>query len=115
VIASDVGACREMVEGRAGADREIGPSGFVTRVATPKETAAALVRLARDPKLRRRMGQAGQRRVAAYYQRRDMLASYRALYAAMGAGTPSADVEAAELPDIALGSIAQQQRGAGTL
>ena len=59
VIATDVGACREMIEGRGAADRAIGPSGFVTRVATPKETAAALVRLARDPKLRRRMGAGG--------------------------------------------------------
>jgi glycosyltransferase involved in cell wall biosynthesis len=109
VIASDVGACREMVEGREGADREIGPSGFVTRVASPKETAAALVRLARDPKLRRRMGEAGRRRVAAYYQRRDMLASYRALYAAMGAGQPA--IEAS----VELGSVEQQQTGAGTL
>ncbi|HEY6476146.1 MAG TPA: GT4 family glycosyltransferase PelF [Polyangia bacterium] len=86
VIASDVGACREMIEGRAADDRAIGPSGFVTRVAAPKETAAALVRLARDPRLRRRFGVAGFRRVAAYYQRRDMLAAYRALYASLGAG-----------------------------
>ena len=106
VIASDVGACREMIEGRGAADREIGPSGFVTRVATPKETAAALVRLARDPKLRRRMGAAGQRRVSAYYQRRDMLASYRALYAAMGAGDPAV----AEVS-----GVSQQQSGAGNL
>ncbi|HSY39836.1 MAG TPA: GT4 family glycosyltransferase PelF [Polyangia bacterium] len=110
VIASDVGACREMVEGRAAADREIGPSGFVTRVATPKETAAALVRLARDPKLRRRMGEAGRRRVAAYYQRRDMLASYRALYAAMGAGDPAIEVQTVDA-----NSAEQEQRGAGTL
>jgi polysaccharide biosynthesis protein PelF len=106
VIASDVGACREMIEGRDGADRKIGPSGFVTRVATPKETAAALVRLARDAKLRRQMGEAGQRRVAAYYQRRDMLASYRALYAALGAG---------DAPGVEVASDAQQQIGAGTL
>ncbi len=110
VIATDVGACREMVEGRAAADRELGPSGFVTRVATPKETAAALVRLARDPKLRRRMGEAGLRRVAAYYQRRDMLASYRALYATMGAGEPAIEVEGVDAS-----SDEQQQRGAGTL
>jgi len=110
VIASDVGACREMVEGRAAADREIGPSGFVTRVATPKETAAALVRLARDPKLRRRMGEAGRRRVAAHYQRRDMLASYRALYAGMGAGDPAIEVQSVDAS-----SAEQEQRGAGTL
>jgi glycosyltransferase involved in cell wall biosynthesis len=49
----------------------------------PKETAAALVMLARDPRLRRRMGAAGRRRVTAYYQREDMLASYRALYGSL--------------------------------
>jgi glycosyltransferase involved in cell wall biosynthesis len=80
VIATDVGACREMIEGRGDEDRRIGPSGFVTRVAAPKETAAAIVRLAQDPRLRRRMGAAGHRRVTTYYQRRDMLARYRALY-----------------------------------
>ncbi|HEY4393262.1 MAG TPA: GT4 family glycosyltransferase PelF [Polyangia bacterium] len=84
-IATDVGACRELIEGREADDRAIGPSGFVTRVAAPKETAAALIRLARDPQLRRRMGAAGFRRVAAYYQRRDMLTAYRALYASLGA------------------------------
>ncbi len=110
VIASDVGACREMIEGRDAADREIGPSGFVTRVASPKETAAALVRLARDPRLRRRMGEAGRRRVAAYYQRRGMLASYRALYAAMGAGD-----QPDEVPSVEVGSVGRPQRGAGTL
>jgi glycosyltransferase involved in cell wall biosynthesis len=83
VVATDVGACREMVEGRTPEDRALGPSGVVTRVAPPKETAAAIVLLARDAELRRRMGEAGRRRVTAYYQRRDMLAAYRTLYEAM--------------------------------
>jgi glycosyltransferase involved in cell wall biosynthesis len=80
VIATDVGACREMIEGRSEDDRRIGPSGFVTRVAAPKETAAAMVRLARDVRLRWQMGAAGHQRVTAYYQRKDMLSRYRALY-----------------------------------
>jgi glycosyltransferase involved in cell wall biosynthesis len=83
VVATDVGACREMVEGRIEADRALGPSGIVTRVAMAKETAAALTLLARDPAMRRRMGAAGRKRVTAYYQRRDMLAAYTALYGAM--------------------------------
>jgi glycosyltransferase involved in cell wall biosynthesis len=83
VIATDVGACREMIEGRGDQDRQIGPSGFVTRVAAPKETAAAIVRLARDVRLRWRMGAAGHQRVTTYYQRRDMLARYRALYGSL--------------------------------
>jgi glycosyltransferase involved in cell wall biosynthesis len=98
VIATDVGACREMVEGRIPEDRAIGPSGFVTRVATPQQTATALVRLAKDVRLRRRMGVAGRRRVTAYYQRGDMLAAYRSLYTrlcgAPGDGAAPATVNA---------------------
>ena len=80
VIATDVGACRELVEGRSGDDRQLGPSGFVTRVAVPEDTAAALVRLAADPGLRRWLGEVGRQRVTAYYQRADMVDAYRALY-----------------------------------
>jgi glycosyltransferase involved in cell wall biosynthesis len=90
VIATDVGACREMIEGRIPEDRAIGPSGFVTRVATPQQTATALVRLAKDVRLRRRMGIAGRRRVTAYYQRGDMLAAYRSLYTRL-CGAPDDD------------------------
>ena len=95
VVATDVGACREMVEGRGEEDRRIGPSGFVTRVAAPKETAAAIIRLARDVQLRWRMGAAGHQRVTAYYQRGDMLARYRGLYRSL-IDTPAA--AAAERP-----------------
>jgi glycosyltransferase involved in cell wall biosynthesis len=80
VIATDVGACREMIEGRSEPDRKLGPSGFVTRVGIPSETADALVRIAGDPGLRRRMGAAGRQRVLGYYRRKDMLDSYRNLY-----------------------------------
>jgi glycosyltransferase involved in cell wall biosynthesis len=83
VVATDVGACREMIEGRSGDDRRIGPSGVVTRVAAPKETAAAIVRLARDIRLRWQMGAAGHQRVTAFYQRKDMLARYRSLYSSL--------------------------------
>jgi glycosyltransferase involved in cell wall biosynthesis len=83
VLATDVGACREMIEGRTAEDRALGPSGIVCPVASPAHTAAALVALARDPRRRQRMGLAGLRRVTAYYQRRTMLASYRALYDAL--------------------------------
>jgi polysaccharide biosynthesis protein PelF len=80
VVASDVGACRELIEGRSDDDRRIGPSGIVTRLAAPEETAAAIVRLARDPELRRLMGTAGQRRVATYYRRSATVSRYRTLY-----------------------------------
>jgi len=49
-------------------------------VGTASETAAALVRLARDPPLRRRLGTAGRKRVVGFYRRQDMIDSYRGLY-----------------------------------
>lgn len=82
VVASDVGACRDLLEGRTDVDRRIGPSGIVTRLAAPEETAAAITRLARDPELRRLMGAAGQRRVAAFYRKSATVSTYRALYTA---------------------------------
>jgi glycosyltransferase involved in cell wall biosynthesis len=79
VIATDVGACREMLEGTP-ADAHLGPGGIVTRVAAAEETAAALVRLARDPALQRKLGEAGRARVQASYTKEAMIGSYRALY-----------------------------------
>lgn len=80
VIASDVGACRDLIEGRDEVDRRTGLSGIVTRLADPEETAAAIVRLALDPALRHRMGAAGRERVATQYRQSVTLARYGMLY-----------------------------------
>ncbi len=79
VIATDVGACRELIEGGE-ADRRLGRSGIVTRVASPVDTAAALVELARQPELREAMGAVGAARVATRYQLEQVVASYDSLY-----------------------------------
>jgi polysaccharide biosynthesis protein PelF len=79
VIATDVGACRELIEG-GDADRRLGRSGIVTRVASPADTAAALVELARSPELREAMGAVGAARVATRYQLEQVVASYDSLY-----------------------------------
>ena len=94
VVASDVGACRDLLEGRTHVDRRIGPSGIVTRLAAPEETAAAIVRLAQDPGLRRLMGAAGRRRVATYYRKSATVSTYRTLYSA-GAWPASAGASSA--------------------
>jgi glycosyltransferase involved in cell wall biosynthesis len=83
VIATDVGACRELVEGSDEVDRKLGPSGIVTRVASPTETAAALCVLARDPAMREAMGRSGLARVHARYQLQQVVARYDSLYASM--------------------------------
>lgn len=83
VIATDVGACRELIEGSDELDRKLGPSGIVTRVANPTETAAAMCVMARNPELRAAMGRNGHARVNARYQLQHVVARYDALYASM--------------------------------
>ena len=80
IIATDVGACRELVEGRTPEDRALGISGMITPVATPNATAAALEELAKDPALCVEMGAAGRERVKRFYDLRDVMHRYQELY-----------------------------------
>jgi glycosyltransferase involved in cell wall biosynthesis len=81
-IVTDVGCCRELVEG-GDSDRALGPSGICTRIASPRETAAAITRLAKDPDLRARMGMAARARVTARYQFKELITSYESVYSRM--------------------------------
>jgi polysaccharide biosynthesis protein PelF len=87
VVATDVGACRELLDGRLPADRALGPSGLVTGLADPGATAQAILSLARDAGLRDEMGRAARARVRAYYQESDLIRSYREIYASLLQGT----------------------------
>jgi glycosyltransferase involved in cell wall biosynthesis len=80
VVSTDVGACRELLEGRLPADRALGASGLVTGLADPGATAQAILSLARDGGLREEMGRAARARVRAHYQEADLVRSYREIY-----------------------------------
>jgi glycosyltransferase involved in cell wall biosynthesis len=84
-VTTDVGACREMVEGRPGEDALLGPAGLVTPVATPEATARALVALARDPERHAAMAAAGIERVSRYYRQEHVFEAYRGLYRELAA------------------------------
>lgn len=79
-VATDVGSCRELLEGRTPEDRELGPSGLVTRTADPIDTARAMGEILTDPGLRTRMAEAGKRRIATFYRESDLLARYHDIY-----------------------------------
>lgn len=79
-VSSDVGACREMINGRGEEDEALGPAGLVTWVGNPRQTAEAILKLYREPSLRQRMGQAGQQRVKRYYDQKQLLESYHNIY-----------------------------------
>ncbi|HEY9724777.1 MAG TPA: GT4 family glycosyltransferase PelF [Oscillatoriaceae cyanobacterium] len=79
-VSTDVGACREMIEGREGEDALLGPAGFVCPVATPQAVAEAIVTLAEDPDRHRAMAEAGYARLSRFYRLDQVFSAYRALY-----------------------------------
>jgi glycosyltransferase involved in cell wall biosynthesis len=81
VVTTDVGACRELVEGRTPDDRALGAAGVVVPIADPEATGIAAVDLLRDPARWRAAQQAGIRRVETYYTRGAMIDAYRQVYA----------------------------------
>lgn len=81
MVTTAVGACPELLEGREGADRLLGPGGITTGLCNPQETAGAIIQLLQDDALRRRMGQAARKRVESTYRRSNLIASYQQLYA----------------------------------
>jgi glycosyltransferase involved in cell wall biosynthesis len=83
-VATEVGACRELCEGGSEEDRALGPSGIITRVGAPGETAAAIGELLADPALRARMASAGMSRAERFYRQDQVLSAYRDIYAAYG-------------------------------
>lgn len=79
-VATDVGACRELILGRSDEFPRLGPGGEVTPIANPTATAAALGRLLADPQYRERCGRALQERVRRYYRREPVFEAYSQLY-----------------------------------
>ncbi|MFN3200233.1 MAG: GT4 family glycosyltransferase PelF [Bradymonadia bacterium] len=79
-VASDVGACRELIEGRTPEDRALGHSGIVTGVGDPEGTARAIVEILTDEGRRQAMIEAGVNRVRRYYRQSGVIDTYRRIY-----------------------------------
>ncbi|OSM04917.1 putative group 1 glycosyl transferase [Magnetofaba australis IT-1] len=84
-VTTDVGACREMIEGMPDEDPPLGMGGAVTAVANPAAIAQACIKLLRDPIWRKQCGEAIRQRVRAYYDLDQMKAAYDALYEELSA------------------------------
>jgi glycosyltransferase involved in cell wall biosynthesis len=66
-VATDVGACREILFGRSDERPPLGDGGIITGVASPEQTADAIAALLSDEARRRRLGATMQERVRRYY------------------------------------------------
>lgn len=80
-VSTDVGACREMIDGREGEDALLGPAGLVCPVATPQAIAEAMLTLAADPARHRAMAESGYARLSRFYRLDQLFDAYRGLYA----------------------------------
>lgn len=101
-ISTDVGACRELIEGGEPEDRALGAAGAVVQIANPAELARAAVALLGDAPRWLAARQAAMQRAARYYRRSQMVERYEAIYARAAAqpdrprnGAASADKAAA--------------------
>jgi glycosyltransferase involved in cell wall biosynthesis len=79
-VATDVGSCRELLEGVTPDDKTLGQSGFVVPFHSSEKTANAAIRLLTDDDTYYAMSNAAVERVGKYYGKKNMLISYRNLY-----------------------------------
>lgn len=80
VVSSDVGSCREMIEGVTAEDRALGLAGEVVPIADPQATASAILALLGDSPRWHQAQASGLARVSRYYTEALMLEQYRQLY-----------------------------------
>ena len=80
VVATDVGSCRELVEGRTPEDRALGAAGAVVPIAHPEATARAALSLLADPQRWRAAAESAVRRVERHYAEAHVLDAYRRIY-----------------------------------
>ena len=79
-VATNVGSCREIIEGRSDEQPPLGRGGIVTAVVAPGEIARAVETLLVDHGMRRRFGDVLRQRVNRYYTSEQAASQYRTLY-----------------------------------
>ncbi len=83
LVATDVGSCRELVEGRGDETPVLGPAGSIVPVGEPDALAEAIVRILGDRALQDQLGTAGRRRVELTYAEPEVIAAYRQIYTSL--------------------------------
>lgn len=99
-VATDVGACRELIFGRTAEDKALGRAGLLTKICSPLDTADALLAVIGNRANFIKMGEAGRTRIEQYFRQDDIMGIYRRLYT---------DTSWAE-PDAAPGPYADRDR-----
>lgn len=77
LVATDVGGCAELIEGRTKEDKQLGPCGILTNLASPAETAAAILKICREPKTYQSFVLSGKARVKELYLQQKVVEKYQ--------------------------------------
>ncbi len=83
-VATDVGSCREMIDGAPDQGDELGSAGEVVGIGNPQATAEACVRLLTDQSYWTSAQEVGLQRVQQFYAEDLMFKKYREIYAEAG-------------------------------
>ncbi len=89
-VSTDVGSCRQLIEGLGPEDEAFGKAGDVVGIADPEALGQAVARLLSDEQAWYQAQQAGIRRVEALYTQEMMFGAYRELYQSLIARSESA-------------------------
>ncbi|MDQ7977806.1 GT4 family glycosyltransferase PelF [Paraburkholderia sp. SARCC-3016] len=84
-ITTDVGSCRQLIEGYGDEDRALGAAGLVVPIANPAAFAQAVLELLGDVPRWRSAQAAGLERVRRFYTKAQMIDQYRELYERLAA------------------------------
>lgn len=80
MVSTDVGACRELLEGSAHESPQLGTAGIITEIGNTDQIARALIHLLTDHAVQEQMSESGRARAEIHYHERGVLDSYRKLY-----------------------------------
>ncbi|NVK33445.1 MAG: GT4 family glycosyltransferase PelF [Rhodobacteraceae bacterium] len=85
-VATDVGSCREIIEGDQEEIPSFGPGGIVTALVDAEAQANAICKILQDAPVRNAMSDAARKRINSFYKSQQSADKYAALYAAHGIG-----------------------------
>lgn len=80
VVATDVGACKEMIIGLTEEEQALGPAGKIVQVADSKALEMAIIEILQDPKLWAQMSNSAIKRAEKFYDQKIMIEKYKILY-----------------------------------
>lgn len=80
VLSTDVGSCRELVEGRTDEDRALGSAGSIVPIANPRALAEAAAELLKDETRWYQAQKSAIARVERFYGEQTFLENYQQLY-----------------------------------